>query len=316
MSINRHLARGIALQILFELDINQKLNIKKEDLQEMIDRETHEFASTTDDGFILDLITDIQARLATLDEIIVRAAPEWPLEKINAMDRNILRLGLAELLFHSDTVPPKVAIDEAIELAKKYSGVAAHKFVNGVLGAIYKEMGEPRKDEEAQKKTDLATINLVGGVVYSILAGKIFIAFVKDIFKHWTLPKGKLLDGEDIRVGAIRKIQEEIGIETVIKDKLAENTYVANLKYDTEEEIDNKNQELVKIRKPKEKIKKQVIYFLAEGVYGPLTLEAENTGLTEAKWFTLDQVETLNVYEDIKPILAIAINKIMKNYGD
>ncbi len=100
------------------------------------------------------------------------------------MDRNIIRLGLTELLFHSETVPPKVAIDEAIELAKKYSGVAAHKFVNGVLGAVYKEMGEPRKEEQAQKKTDLETINLVGGVVYAVEENKIFIAFVKDIFKH------------------------------------------------------------------------------------------------------------------------------------
>lgn len=199
------------------------------------------------------------------------------------MDRNILRLGLVELLFHSDTVPPKVAIDEAIELAKKYSGVAAHKFINGVLGAVYKEMGEPRKDEVAQKKTDLETINLVGGVVYAIEEKKIFIAFVKDIFKHWTLPKGKLLDGEDIRVGAIRKIQEEIGLNTVIKDKLEENTYIANLKYDDEEEIVDEGQvEVIKIKKPKEKIKKRVVYFLAESKYLPLKLEKDNTGLIEA----------------------------------
>lgn len=76
MSINRHLARGIALQILFELDINNKLNLKENELKEMIDRESHEFASTSDDGFIYNLIAGVQSRLATLDDIIVKAAPE------------------------------------------------------------------------------------------------------------------------------------------------------------------------------------------------------------------------------------------------
>lgn len=313
MSINRRLARSIALQVLFELDLNQKLNLNQEDLKSMIDRETLEFASTSDDGFVLDLVTDIQARLATLDEIISKAAPEWPIDKINTIDRNILRLGLTELLFHSETVPPKVAIDESIELAKKYSGVAAHKFINGVLGAIYKEMGEPRKEEVSQKKTDLETLSLVGGLVYAILEGKIFLAFVKDIFKHWTLPKGQLLAGEDTRVGAIRKIKEEIGLETVIKDKLLENTYIANLKA---EALDDGLAEKLATYKPKEKIKKHVVYFLAEGEYGPLKLEKDKTGLVEAKWFTLDQVEELNVYDDIKPILTIGVNKIIKNYGD
>ena len=152
MIINRHLARGIALQVLYELDINDNLNIKKEDLEKIIDREVDEFAGTSDDGFILDLLTNIQERLATLDDIISRAAPEWPLDKINAIDRNILRIGLAELLFYGEKVPPKVAIDEAIELAKNYSSNSSHKFVNGVLGTIYKEMGEPRKEEKSQKK--------------------------------------------------------------------------------------------------------------------------------------------------------------------
>lgn len=309
MSINRHLARGISLQVLYELDINNNLNIKKEDLEKIIDREVDEFANASDDGFILDLLTNIQERLATLDDIISRAAPEWPLDKINAIDRNILRIGLAELLFYGEKVPPKVAIDEAIELAKNYSSNSSHKFVNGVLGTIYKEMGEPRKEEKSQKKNNLETINLAGCLVYSIYEEKIFLAFVKDIFGFWTLSKGKLEKDEDLRVGAIRKIKEEIGITVVVKDKLQENTYIANAK---------KKEDLTEddLKKPLEKIKKHVSYFLAESKYEPLKLEENNTGLIEAKWFSLDQVEDLKIYEDIKPIIALGIEKITKNYGE
>lgn len=307
MSINRHLARGIALQILFELDVNNNLNIDRESLETMIHKQTDEFAGEGDDGFIFDLLTTIQERVSTIDDIISRAAPEWPLDKINVMDKNILRLGLTELLFNSDKVPPKVAIDESIELAKNYSSGTSHKFINGVLGTVYKEMGEPRKEETGQKKTNLETLNLAGGLVYSVFEGKIFVAFVKDIFKHWTLPKGKLLGEEDLRVGAVRKIKEEIGINVVIKDKLKENTYIANAKNKEEIEEDDK-----KI----EKVKKRVHYFLAEGKYEPLKLEEENTGLVEAKWFALDQIADLNIYDDMKPIIALGIEKITKNYGE
>lgn len=307
MTINRHLARGLALQALYELDINNNLNISRDDLQKIINRETEEFAGVDDDGFIFELLISIQERIATIDDIISRAAPEWPIDKINVVDRNILRIGLAELLFHTEKVPPKVAIDEAIELAKNYSSNSSHKFVNGVLGAVYKEMGEPRKEEQSQKKNNLETINLAGCLVYSIHEAKIFLAFVRDIFKHWTLPKGKLLEGEDIRVGAIRKIKEEIGISVVIKDKLQENTYIANLKKKEELTEEEKN-------KPLEKIKKHVYYFLAEAKHEPLKLEEENTGLVETKWFSLDQIEDLNIYDDMKPIIALGIEKIDKNY--
>ncbi len=307
MSINRHLARGIALQTLFELDVNSNLSLNKEGLEKIIDRQLEEFSGEKDDGFILDLLTTIEERVATLDDIIARAAPEWPLDKINIMDRNILRIGLAELLFNSDKVPPKVAIDEAIELAKTYSSVNSHKFVNGVLGSIYKEMGEPRKEETSQKKTNLQTVNLAGGLVYSVHEGKVFLAFVKDIFKHWTLPKGKLLEGEDIMIGAVRKIKEEIGLIAVIKDKLKENTYIANSAPKVEGQDAEANV------KP-EKVQKHVYYFLAETKHEPLILEKENTGLVEAKWFALDQVEDLKLYDDVKPIIAIGIEKIMQIY--
>jgi len=317
MSINRHLARGITLQILFELDSNENLNIDKDSLEKVIQRQTEEFSGEKDDGFIIDLIKTIQERVSTIDDIIGRAAPEWPIEKINPIDRNILRIGLAELLFNNENVPPKVAIDEAIELAKNYSGNNSHKFINGVLGAIYKEMGEPRKSETGQeKKTNLDILHLAGGLVYSVLDNKIYIAFIKDIFKHWTLPKGKLLEDEDIRVGAIRKIKEEIGINVVIKDILKENTYIANKSKDNIEEENSESKNTEEVKQKLEKIKKHVSYFLAEGKHEPLSIDKDSTGIVEVKWFALDQIEELKIYDDIKPILALGIEKIIKNYAD
>ena len=86
--------------------------------------------------------------LKELNKIIEKAAPQWPIEQIAVVDRNVLRLGLYELLFgNRDEVPPKVAINEAIELAKSFGGESSGKFVNGVLGTVYREIGEPGKDD-------------------------------------------------------------------------------------------------------------------------------------------------------------------------
>ena len=94
-----------------------------------------------------------------IDTIIAKAAPEWPIGQIAMVDRNILRLGLYELIFGDyDAVPPKVAINEAIELAKSFGGEASGRFVNGVLGTVYREMGEPGKEHPPrQEKTTPAS---------------------------------------------------------------------------------------------------------------------------------------------------------------
>jgi len=312
MNINRHLSRSLALQILFELDINSNLSLNQEGLEIIMNRYINDFVGINNnsqeisqiktDNYTINLIKTVQEKLYLLDDIILKAAPEWPLERINIIDRNILRLGLVELLFgNNSNVPPKVAIDEAVELAKNFGGEISYKFVNGVLGTIYKEMGEPQKYEHSkdinQKKTkDLEIQNLVGALVYSKVDGKIFFVFVKDIFKYWTLPKGKLLENEDFRVGAIRKIKEETGLSVVIKDILKENSYIAN-----NINLDNTGSR---------KIKKVVTYFLAESLYKNLILEKENAGILEAKWFLLDEIYNLKMYSDIKKIIKIGLEKI------
>ncbi|MFA6475394.1 MAG: transcription antitermination factor NusB [Patescibacteria group bacterium] len=133
---NRHLARIIALQVLYEWDFNQQ----KPGLDPLLQREAIAASvDLTDRQFSAQLVKNIQANLPKLDEQIRRYAPEWPLEQITVIDRNVLRIGLCELLFDKE-IPPKVAINEAIELAKNFGGPSSGKFINGVLGSIYKDM--------------------------------------------------------------------------------------------------------------------------------------------------------------------------------
>ena len=103
--------------------------------------------------FVKELINGVLKNKEKIDEIIVKTAPEWPLEQINLIDRNVLRIGIFELLFGKrEEVPPKVAINEAIELAKSFGGETSGKFVNGVLGTIYRAIGEPGKEEGGPRK--------------------------------------------------------------------------------------------------------------------------------------------------------------------
>ena len=134
---NRHLSRTIAMQSLFEWDFNGQ----KEDLKEILNNHIKEFAGQVDDSaFIFELAEGVQKNLTAIDEIIVKHAPEWPIDQIPPVDRNVLRIGLFEMMFLKQ-VPPKVAINEAVELGKTFGGESSGKFVNGVLGALYKEAG-------------------------------------------------------------------------------------------------------------------------------------------------------------------------------
>ncbi|OGZ34260.1 MAG: transcription antitermination factor NusB [Candidatus Portnoybacteria bacterium RBG_19FT_COMBO_36_7] len=134
------------MQSLYEWDFSGRDNSQLDDI---VGKNITEFAPGLDSvEFINRLVRGVIENLEKLDKIITKSAPEWPLEQITIVDRNILRLGLYELLFGDrKEVPPKVAINEAIELAKSFGGESSGKFINGVLGTIYREIGEPQKDE-------------------------------------------------------------------------------------------------------------------------------------------------------------------------
>lgn len=143
---SRHLSRSVAMQSLYEWDFRGK---KPDELSDIVERDIKEFASGLDDqSFIVQLVEGVIKHLKDIDKIIEKAAPQWPLDQIAIVDRNVLRIGLFELLFgNREEVPPKVAINEAIELAKSFGGDSSGKFVNGVLGTVYREIGEPGKND-------------------------------------------------------------------------------------------------------------------------------------------------------------------------
>lgn len=148
---SRHLARSIAMQTLYEWDFNQQNSAK---LEGIMNKNIAEFGPGLEDTeFVKTLIGGVITHQKEIDAIIEKAAPEWPLHQIAAVDRNVLRLGLYELLFGKrEEVPPKVAINEAIELAKSFGGESSGRFVNGVLGTVYREIGEPGKDHPSRSE--------------------------------------------------------------------------------------------------------------------------------------------------------------------
>ncbi|TSC63943.1 MAG: putative transcription termination factor, partial [Parcubacteria group bacterium Gr01-1014_91] len=143
---NRHLARSVVLQTLFEWDTT---HASEKEASTILARNVAEFGGDDSDSpFMEQLLSGVLAKKTDIDLVIEKAAPDWPLARIAPVDRNILRIGLYELLFADRSqVPAKVAINEAIELAKTFGGDSSGRFVNGVLGAVYKELGEPGKDE-------------------------------------------------------------------------------------------------------------------------------------------------------------------------
>ncbi len=293
---NRHLSRSIVLQTLFEWDLN---SIERDVINTVLERNISEFAPNKADMPYMDKLLDgILGKQSELDLILVKAAPEWPIDRISPVDRNILRLGLFELLFADrKEVPAKVAINEAIELAKQFGGENSSKFVNGVLGAVYKEIGEPGKEELSKRKKrevpfeEMPIERLAGAVVYAESKGVMYLALVHDIFGHWTLSKGRIEEGEDLNTGAVRAIKDEIGLTITIDAELGKNEYIAT-------------------QPEKGKVRKQVSYFLTKSEYVDLTLEKKG-GLDDAKWFKVADILDLNFYEDILPIVTKAITMLV-----
>ncbi len=150
---NRHLARTIALQTLFTWDFNDR---KDQNIDGAIAENFANFAPDFNDGgFVKDLVLGVIKEVSKIDKYIIKYATEWPLDQITTIDRNILRLGIYELIYTE--IPPRVAINEAIEVAKSFGGDASGKFVNGVLGAIYNDEPNIQKrdnKDEVQSKED------------------------------------------------------------------------------------------------------------------------------------------------------------------
>lgn len=290
---NRHLARSVVLQTLFEWDTTHASDA---DAKNILSRNVAEFGGDdVDQTFMDQLLAGVIAKKQDIDLVIEKAAPEWPLERIAPVDRNILRLGLYELLFADRSqVPAKVAINEAIELAKTFGGDSSGRFVNGVLGAVYKELGEPGKDEQGKKKVkreELPLEKMGGAIVYAKHDGQYYMALVHDVFGRWTLSKGHIENDPSPEEGVKRIIKEELGLDATVGAQVGENEYIAS-------------------HPEKGKVRKHVWFFIATSEFEPLTLK-KSGGLDDAKWFRLQDIIELNFYDDMLPIVTAAVQKLL-----
>lgn len=288
------------MQSLFEWDFN---GYDETDMEEVIQRNVDEYAPGLEDvSFVRSLVVGVIKQKAKLDNIIEKAAPDWPINQIANVDRNILRMGLFELLFGDrQEVPARVAINEAIELAKTFGGENSGRFVNGVLGAVYKEMGEPGKDDIPAKKKRIKDIpyeempidKLGGAVVYGTVNGQMSLAMVHDVFGYWTLSKGHIKVDEENMAGTKREIKEEMNLNIEPKEEIGFNEYIAS---DPE----------------RGKLRKQVTYFVAEATNPADIMLVKKGGLNEVKWFPLGEIADLKIYDDILPIITKAVKIILK----
>jgi len=279
------------MQSLFEWDFSDQ---DKSKIDAIVKRNAEQFAPGVEDySFVALLVQGVIKRQKKIDSIIEKAAPEWPLDQIASVDRNVLRIGLFELLFgNKKEVPRKVAINEAIELAKTFGGDSSGKFVNGVLGTVYREMGFSDDNKEEREQEKFTEEKLAGAVVYKGKGVGVQFALVHDVFGYWTLAKGRIEGEESLVDGAKREIAEEIGLDVDVGVELGKNEYIAS---DPE----------------RGKIKKSVTYFLASAKNDEIKLK-QTGGLDDAKWFEMRELPELKMYDDIRGILAEAIKELNK----
>jgi N utilization substance protein B len=278
---NRHLARTLALQTLFEWDFNGQ----SEDLLDILKYNFQEFAVEFDDNdFSTGLVLGVQKHQAEIDALIKKYAPEWPLEQITNTDRNCLRIGIYELKYDPN-IPPKVAINEAIELAKTYGGDSSGKFINGVLGSIYKEMEAAGLKQNMEEKIDRETS--VGGVVYLPQADQYKIAMILNAYGKWALPKGHIEQAEDQTTAVLREVEEETGLKNLeVQDYLGQSEF--------------------KIKSPQATTVLKTVHFYLIKSQDDKIVVPQADELKDVQWFDPATAYAKADYENVKEILGKA----------
>lgn len=287
---SRHLSRSHVLQTLFECDSQGVFNA--DTAHAILERNLKDFAEgDADVAFAESLLAGIVAKKPEIDEVMGTSAPQWPLDKIAPIDRNILRIGLYELLFgDKSAVPPKVALNEAIELAKSFGSDSSGKFINGVLGAVYRSIGSPGKDEGVKDPLPLPHEHLGGALLVAPKEGAVQIALVLDAFDRWTLPKSKCAEGELSDSAAKRALKEDFGVDMLVQSALGEHEFIAH-----EPEVG--------------RVVRTVGYFLAcasEPI--PLTV-GDSSGIQKAEWFSEEQLGSMPMYDDLMEIIEAGLKE-------
>ena len=289
MTTTRHHTRSVVLQALFENEFKHE-SFDAKTLYGFFERTHEEYSpGKVDKDFAKTLIEGISSKISELDKIIVEAATDWPLERIPIIDRNILRIGIFELLFGKafDT-PARVAINESIELAKEYGGDRSGKFINGVLGSVFSELGVDITTPDEETVSNRVQKS-VGGLVYSKLDNELYFALVFDVFGKWSISKGKIANRDIPAKEVSKKIFEELGIKSaVVIEEIGSNSYVSH--------------------PPEGTVRKEVTYFLLESEHCEIDLK-ESGGLKDAKWFREDQVNKLTTYKDLSGVIKLGMER-------
>jgi transcription antitermination protein NusB len=288
---SRYELREIVIQSLFECDFENSLNVTNVDAVMLRNAREFLFLESVPE-FARELASGVILKRETIDEIIEKAAPEWPIEKISIIDRALLRLGIFELLFgEALNIPHKVAINEAIELSKAFGGDTSRRFVNGVLGGIYKEMS-PSEEGSLQKPVrKVVTENLVGAFTYKVEDEKNKIAFIRDLFKHYTLPKGHLVEGKSDIESLMEIVQNETKINIKVEKEIGNNTYTAESKDSI--------------------LKKKVVYYMCSVVSEENFIS--NDSALDIKWISEEEFSTLKTYKDMREMILSAFQILSKD---
>jgi N utilization substance protein B len=287
---SRYEQREVVIQALFEADFYESLDV--ETVQAVLHRDSKEFLLLEEaPEFALNLGIGTVLKKEIIDQIITKAAPEWPLEKISLIDRALLRLGIFELLYGSEyNIPPKVAINESIELAKAFGGDNSRKFVNGVLGGIFKEMQDSGQIPNPQKQQKIVVEELVGACLYKQEAGVWKVGFIGDIFKHFTWPKGHIL-GDKSQIEMLKEITlKEASVECSPTEILGENSYIA----DSKDFI----------------LRKRVVYYMAEVLEERVFVASE--GIVSFVWMSEAELAGVKLYKDMRSLIKKAFDTLEK----
>ena len=293
--------RKVVMQSLYEIDTNFSMDINILDAKKILNRNINEFLPDSKESeFINNLFDTVIERVNTLDDIITKAAPEWPLDKINIVDRNVLRLGLSEIIFsNKNNVPPKVAIDEAIEIAKEFGGESSSKFVNGVLGAVYKELniGETEGASDSKDKKELNTNRAakkeekrVGVIIFSKVDNEDYVLLDSDRFGSHTFVKGENINGDSDEIFLHNYVKENIDLQIKNIEYFDHNAYISH-------------------HPEKGNIHKIVNYYISLCDFKPVEKSLTVESKSDFIWINIKEIDKIKVYKDLKPMLNKAIEK-------
>ncbi len=292
---SRSAARPVIVSVLYALGQNKAYSDNVEDALSYVISEFGE--PGLDTGFVHTIVDGVLKKQSILDEIIAKAAPRWT-HDMNMMDKAILRASIYELLFESAQTPAKVVISQAVALADQYASPENRRFVNGVLGSVYREIENSSLDAGGATTASVDEPGVtneykVAAAVFSRHDDSIMIALVHDMWGYWTFPKGSVVAGMTQTESCAFKVEEEIGVPITVVEEVGTNTYTAQ-------------------HPVKGTVAKNVTYFVAVTQYAPLTLTTSG-GLDDVRWFPIGKIEKLHMYDDITQMVIKAL-PIAMNY--